>query len=87
MNLNIEDVDLLIEAMDTWVGRSLAGDMMTDMLSSLIEKDQDKLKQRQELNKLRREEQRKSDAEKATLLKAKLIELKHQILKTGLPTL
>ncbi len=84
--LKKEEIDVLIESLDSWVHRSQAGEMMGVMFEGLMsDKITDagklKLKQKRAEEYNKKKEKQTEDKETATLIKSKLIMLKREIAK------
>ena len=82
MDLTKEDLNILIEALDSWLNRDFGGEIIGDMLGSLLAKDEEgkkKILEEREERKKVKETQKQNEAEIATLLKAKLILMKQKI--------
>ena len=85
MNFSIKEIEVLMEAMDSWPYRNTASDLMTSMLESMLMKspeDKIKLQEKQRLNKIRRDEKVQKDKDEAVLIKAKLIQMKNEVLNS-----
>lgn len=80
MNLTIEEHDLIMEALDHLPHKNQVGEMVGDFLINMLGNDNEEA--RDEMNKTRRhnEDERKVLAEKCTLIKAKIIESKREVL-------
>lgn len=86
-DFGIDDIEILIEAVDSWKSRGFAGEMMVDMLGSMLAKDEEskkKIQEEREKEKNKREEKKRKDSEKADILKAKLILLKQRLYSSAL---
>lgn len=87
-NLTIDDINILIESIDSWKSRRFASEMMGDLFTTMLIKDKDKLaeieikKKEQALEKKVSQEREKQTAE---LLKAKLVMLKQEMFTKELP--
>lgn len=81
--LNIEEVELLIQAMDDWMTAN-KNEAMINLINSLAyvqSKEQlDKLKDQIQNMKMKQKDKLKAQREKGILLQAKLIQLKQKIL-------
>ena len=89
--LTVQDIDNLIEALDSWVNKGMAGKMMGHLMGAMICRDEEskaawEAKNREDEAKEAHEQNaRKEDA---AILKTKLILLRREILAqeaTGLP--
>lgn len=79
MELTRQDLDVLIEAVEAWESKDLAGDMMESMLTSMMcksEQDVEKHKSEFEKRQEKRESARRVRKERSVVLRAKLIGLR-----------
>lgn len=79
MDLTIDDINILIEAMDAWESRGSTGHLMGDLVGMMIantpeQKEQAKAERAEE--RIKREASSLHDKEISVLLKAKLIQMK-----------
>lgn len=87
-SLTLQEIDVLLEALDKWVAGSLDGEL-TGMLfgamfsDKLDEEGKAKFEEKQQKQNDEREAKRRERSEVATLLKAKLIMVRRQI--AGVP--
>lgn len=82
MNLTVEDMNVLLEAMSFWVIKDLPGDMMADFLSTTLPPEmQNKMKEEKERKALSKKQEERRRKELAEFIKAKLVMAKHKLLK------
>lgn len=77
--LTATDMKILIEAMDAWINKGTAGEIMAMMLGGMMAEDKDAFLIAQEEKQAKRDEEIKDRQRAATLLKAKLIMLEEEL--------
>jgi len=88
--LTSEDLDVLIEGLDAWISKGFAGEMMGDILGSMLIKEQDdpdgyaKMKREREEKLQMRKQEERVRTRQATILKAKLYELQANLDTDGI---
>lgn len=80
-NLTEEEINILIEAMDSWISKDSTGEFMSEILGALLtdkmtDEGKEKLKQDRHIEKIKRDQSRREREEKAILMKAKLIQIR-----------
>ena len=79
MDLTIEELDILIEAMSAWEHRDSGGDLMKSLLTTMIAKDdeqRERMLQDQEEERNQKELEKQKEKETSILIKTKLIHMK-----------
>lgn len=88
MELTIEDIDVLIEAVEKWETADASDDLMFGMMGIMLagsKENADKILKEQEVDRANSKEKRQVKKERAVLLKAKLIQMKDaMIIKSAL---
>lgn len=82
MELTVEELDILIDSLKSWINRDVTGELISGLFGSLIIKDKDKLKEFELEQKKKKDDlliQKKIDEENANLITSKLILLKREI--------
>lgn len=78
--LTRQDLDTLIEAVEAWEREDAFGDMMGDMLTSLVCRDDPiakaKIEEERAKQKIERDQKRTTKKERGIMLRAKLIQLR-----------
>jgi len=88
--LTSEDLDILIEGLDAWISKGFAGEMMGDILGSILIKEGDnpegyaKMKHEREMKVQKRKQEERVRTRQATILKAKLYELQGKLDTDGI---
>ena len=88
--LTSEDLDILIEGLDAWISKGFAGEMMGDILGSILIKEGDdpeafaKMKLDRNLKMQVRKQEERVRTRQATILKAKLYELQANLDTDGI---
>ena len=82
--LTYEDVDILIEAVDAWRDRGAASAMMGSLITGMFKdrlspEKQLEMEQAEERKQREREIQRRKDETTATLIKAKLMQMRDNL--------
>jgi hypothetical protein len=76
-NLTNEEIDLLIEAMDSWANRHTTGEIIGGMLEAMLgDKATPEAKAKFEHDRATKKIEQRLDQDTATLLKAKLIRIR-----------
>jgi len=81
--LTREDMIILIEAVDSWVYKDTPGEIMTSLLEVVVSKGEENAEKRKldrETRRRQSQELQEHRQETATLLKAKLIQLKNSMM-------
>lgn len=79
MELTIEELDILIEAMDAWESRDSSSELMKSLMTAMIVKDEEqraKMLQEQEEEQEQAALEKRKEKEISILIKAKLIGMK-----------
>jgi len=86
--LTIQEIDTLIEALEAWEVGDRGGNLMSRLITHMISQDNEelgnKLNKVDEKKEKEEEEAKYNRKEVATLLKAKLIEMKRELVFAGL---
>ena len=79
--LSIEDLNVLIDAVDAWVEKDssgeLIGGLITAMLTDKNPEAQEKMKREREADQAKKKQEKQLAKETAVLLKGKLIQMKY----------
>jgi len=75
-----DDLDVLLEALEAWESKDVAGDMMTDILDSVLTRQHGGMPLNvaadRERDKLKKAQAKKWRKERSVLLRAKLIQIR-----------
>jgi len=83
-NLDKQDLEILIEAVDEWVSKDLAGNLMSGLFEAMLTDKadpivQEKMKQEREARNVKEKQEKEIREEQAIMLKAKLVSMKQDI--------
>ena len=76
--LTNEEISILLEVLDAWVNGRTSGEFMGDILYTIMGKDTDENKMKIEERRRESKREQQLDADVATLLKAKLIQIRQK---------
>ena len=85
-----EDVDMLIDAVDAWVDKDAAGNILIEMMEAVfVPKDapmemKEEIRTKREGEKLKAKSEKKLRKERAIMMKAKLLKLRDSIVASSI---
>jgi hypothetical protein len=77
-DVTVNDLQVLIEALDAWINKDAGGDLMGDLLTAMVTKDGSMENPKVEQEKAKRRRAKEQRAETAIFIKAKLLFIKKE---------
>jgi hypothetical protein len=82
MELTKQDLDVLIEAVESWESKDAAGEMAAEIMTAMISRskeDYDLMQSKRSVEKASRERERRTRKDRSIVLRAKLIQIRDSI--------